>query len=268
MSKLQTLLLHPDMASCNHFRVTTGASLIGLSEDEKIVLSEPLGNNEIFALLSEIIPEKMSEKFNWGNVIQYTFETPNKNFNFAIRLDEQEQIEVEILAEKPVAEVKEEETTKDNLLNREIDAQILDQLMEGDSLIYNPSKTDCSQIIQILNKQDIEPRESDDPAAIVQTINYKQFNVFVMVLNQGFREDPVYKKICEMLMDSRRQQFTILISPELESKNDDLAYALGVQMVMNSNDLSEIEKSFEKSHIAWKRVLTPFNEALSEHGKL
>lgn len=268
MSKLKTILVHPDVAPFEHFRVGTGTALIGISAEQNVLLSEPLGNDEILALLKEMIPDSMSPEFYWGNVIQFTLETTERNFNFAIRLEEEEKIEVEILAENVKVETAKPATQESTSSDQQVDSILLDELMEGNGLIYNPHNIDCSLVTQSLTSDEVEFRENSNATAIIQALSYGRFDIFIMILDDNFREDSVFVKMSEKLMNIRRHQFTILINPNLPSRNDDLAYALGVQMVMNLEEVSQIGKNFKITHMNWKRFIDPLNEVLTSHGKV
>lgn len=302
MSKLQALLAHEQVAAYERFIVSTGAPLKGISVKGEKLLSGTLGNDEILALIKGAVPAALSAEFRWGNTINHIIGVGEKQYSMAVALSAEQRIDVEIIkgiveqssTEEEIAEVQADDDKEDakpaqipeDLENYEterwiepeqgiqvkpldrFEPEVVDALMEGNSIVYNPSQTSVTAITAYLDAENLAPKESENSGAVAQAFAYRQFYGAVLILDKDFIEDPVYQEVRNMLMQARRKQFTALVIPEVESGNPDIAYSLGVQLVMNPEELQDFKNHFEKAYQTWSRVVTAYAEILNQHGKI
>ncbi len=226
--------------------------VFGVVAGNNTEIRDLLSTKELLGLMKASIPAEDLKGIGWGKKIEYK----NEDYEFLVELTSDKQVRVEIVK----LEQEEKEEPKEviqKIQKKEIDPKIIDDLLTADALVYF-SGEEPSKLTQIIANSGYTLKSSNDPYAIIQTINYKAFPLLALFVEDNLAENPVLSELKNMHMDVRRSQFTLLVSDNVKTGDSELAFSYSVSMVLNSSDIDQFESLFTKTTESLKRTNSAF----------
>lgn len=290
MKDLSTLLGHPSVAGFEKLLLVSGRPITLVRGGEKKSMGGPLNNNQLHALLKASLSAETMAGFQWGNKLKAEVE----GCLVRIILRPEKVIQVEISAatsattaaptstpapaaqsdpEPAPAAQPEPQSAGSPQQDAEDDPEVAEEVArltdaENTALIYAPGGMQNEALGQAVETLGFPPRIGERPEAVIEVLKYHEYPVFIMCLGMGYKQDPVYQFLTKMLMDGRRQQFSVLVAPGMGTGNTMLAFSLSVHLVVALDDLGALAETMEKSMTTWKRGVAPLHDFLAEVGRL
>lgn len=94
----------------------------------------------------------------------------------------------------------------------------------------------------------------------------KAVNVKYLIIGVKEKEklEEIKRSLSKLPIDQRRRLFIIYISPHLKTLDRIQAFLYGVNLVVNSNDLENLDKILNKSMVYWEALYKPYYKALEK----
>jgi len=138
----------------------------------------------------------------------------------------------------------------------------------GLALIYGEDKAVCSHAEKAVSGLGYVARPSPEAGAVVDALKYTDFPIVILGYGGRFREDPVYQLIETMQMERRRRVFVVLVHPKVPLDDPMSAYALSVNLLIPTANLDKLAARMERGLREWDDAVSPFYDALTEHGRM
>ena len=78
----------------------------------------------------------------------------------------------------------------------------------------------------------------------------------------------MYQLIETMQMERRRRVFVVLVHPKVPLDDPMSAYALSVNLLIPTANLDKLAARMERGLREWDDAVSPFYDALTEHGRM
>lgn len=260
MEKFQEIFDKPENSHFEKVIFISDTPAIGVAGSANKEIYALMSTKELLTILKASIPSESLTGLSWGKSVSYS----DSNYKIDVTLTQEKSVNVEIikLEQEKVKAIEEQQLRKVEIVA--VDPEVLDNLMQADALIYHASGTkEPKELSETLTKLGYETKFSSDSNACIQAMNYKEFPVIGLILESEISLDKVLKQLQATTMQTRRSQFSFIVSDCFESANPDQAYGLSISLVLNPSKMDQFESIFNKNLPAWKRVVEPFREALN-----
>lgn len=280
MKDLTALLTHQATQNAKALRLASDKSIVMLTAEGEKELGTPISSALIGAMLKASLPSEIFSQFSWGKEISHELEIEAKKYQVNIMLGSDKTFLVEIAKKVEATKIEEEkkderqtEAYSTGRVIREIKDDPIDDVVfalttgENLGLIYYSEESLEAGLEAAVQDLGHEIRASNHDASVLEVLNYFEYPLLIMQLGEDFRSDPVYDALCQMTMDRRRKQYSILVAPGLTTGDTMLAFSLSVHLVINTDDLGKITEVARKEIPNWQRFIGTLVECLAKAGK-
>lgn len=279
MKDLTTLLSHEVMQGATSVRIASDKAIRVTKEEEEKELGKPMASAQIGALLKASLPKEVFAEFGWGKELSHEMRVGEVDYQVNIMLSQDKTFLVEIspsgagAGEEEKEEERQTEAYSTGIEIREIEDDpnddVVAELTTGDNLglIYYLDESLKGGLEAAVQDLGHEVRASNHDASVMEVLNYFEYPLLVMQLGEDFRTDPVYDALCQMTMDRRRKQYSVLVAPGLKTGDAMHAFSLSVHLVIDSAEIAKISEIAKKQIPGWQRFIAPLCECLEAAGK-
>lgn len=281
MKDLTALITHQATQNAKALRLASDKAIVLLTDEGEKELGKPITSALIGAMLKASLPAEIFSQFSWGKEISHELEVEGKKYQVNIMLGSDKTFLVEIAkkieAAKVVQDEKKDERQREAYSTGRVIREIKDdpiddvvfELTTGENLglIYYSDEVLKAGLEAAVQDLGHEIRASNHDASVLEVLNYFEYPLLIMQLDEDFRSDPVYDALCQMTMDRRRKQYSILVAPGLTTGDAMLAFSLSVHLVINTEDIAKIAEIARKEIPNWQRFIGTLVECLAKAGK-
>lgn len=300
MKDLPSLIQHPSFQGGDALILASAKPIILVRGGEKKGFGQPLNNQNIMGLLKASLPPDVFAGFGWGKELQHSLSVgdstypvrivlkPDKSFFIEISLTEEEEaaeeepeslpisepdpspITQEAPPARPLARPTPEAAAPQAQNDEEVPETLIEELTSGDgiALVYHTDDRYNAEIEQSCVDLGYNPKRTQNGAAVIEVLKYQDYPLFLMQLDESFREHPVYQNLIGLNMDRRRTQFSVLMAPGLKTADPMEAFSLSVNMVVSPDHATMLFDHLQTGITSWKRFVGTFHELLKDVGRL
>ncbi len=279
MKDLKSLVQHPSVQGGTALHLISGNPIILVRGTEKKKMGQPLTSQQLLGLLKTSLPPEVVGGFQWGKELAYLLRVDEHEHEMRIGLKSDRSFHIEIklattekgtVPEAPTRAAPPPARPRSGVTDDEIPDSLLEELTSGESpaLIFHTGHHLLEEMDQCAGDMGFEPRKTDHAGAAGDVLNYHDYPLLFLQMDEHFREHPLYANLISMKMDRRRRQFSVLIAPGLKTGDSLSAFSSSVNLVVSPEDVGMLYEHVHKAFNTWKRYTGTFHELLEAAGKL